>query len=336
MKIPNIPTKILGMLVVFFVTLFSGTAAFAVAGGVPDNGAHPAAGYLVYNRIMESSCGNYVNKCSGALIDITNLGIPATYTRRLFLTAAHCLGDQDAIYIADGPTGATIANIYVAFEQTPIWSDCAATGRTKSVDGSLSIGINGREEFNPLIFTKVIKAYFPVEIHKNSGTVGSKTGQLDWDYSIFVLETAVPESIVPNSALFKLNIPGLPSFIDVKRPEDIPGAQVTTTGYGRAYSGLDGNGKPIYSGPTFKMTIMSPVDSVQNNGFHTQMYIQQDQGSLCLWDSGSAGIVDGSNIIMGVTAGGDANCRSINTYSRVDTPAFYDWLFTRVRPLLTP
>jgi hypothetical protein len=291
----------------------------AVYNGVPDDGRHPFAGFLVYNRSEPTVCGNYLNKCSGSLIDTSFTGIPNAYANRIFLTSAHCLGDQNGVFIGDSNSWTPIADIYVSFQETPAWTDCA--NRTYAVDTATF----------PLNYYKVLKAFFPPDVPSGAGTVGSRLGQTSLDYALLLLESDVP--ITPRALI---NSPEAPWFVNLQHASDIPGEDhlVDVVGYGRAVQGeRDGLGKPTFGGPTRKTFVQLPVQSVQHTGFISQMNIAQDQGTLCLWDSGSAGMVTSQvgatgypDVVLGLTYGGDANCRAVNTFARVDTELFFQFL----------
>lgn len=147
------------------------------------------------------------------------------------------------------------------------------------------------------------------------------------DYMIAILKNEVPESTARFTAKVNINGAYIANLRTVKTVE--------TTGYGmRFVTETEALGKPVGTDMDSTKTFVTlEMASIAKNSLIAKMVMARGDGTLCYGDSGSAAIARSGNnhVVLGVTSSGDMQCRSLNTYSRVDTPQFVAFLDS-IRP----
>lgn len=185
---------------------------------------------------------------------------------------------------------------------------------------------------------KVAKAFHEPTFSENYANIGGNIGMNVNDFAVLILEDVVTE--FTDKAL--LNHPDAAWRRPYKFRSDFPDGTVGTAGYGLTYIGdpnKGGVGKPQGVGGGVKVWAVLNVLSTTNINIMGAMMLKRGQDTLCGGDSGSAALVKlpadpGSfppagttgHVALGLVHGGDANCRSTNTYARIDTDRFFTWL----------
>ncbi len=267
-----------------------------------DAGRHPWAGYLaIPNRDLATATGCEFEaayySCGGTLVSIP--GLP---TRRIFLTASHCVNAR--------PANTVDLPVLIHFLEGDFRSIGVCAGGVERVSG-----VNASD-------ADVYKGYFFWQGPWKGG-VGS--GNYKGDYALVLLDREVPSTVVPVvPALF--NSTGLET-VDIQKKEI---SVVGVAGYGLVGFGTRNDntlGQPSgFSGSRIKQYVELDILSVQNRVLTTLMIAAQNDPSACYGDSGSTAFDLKTSVIYGVTSAGDMYCRATNTFSRVGTPDFWDWL----------
>lgn len=278
--------------------------AFAVFGGsiVTDN-SYGYAG-LMYVYASNPAINGYLT-CGATLVDspeIQNAGLSG----QVVITARHCVSEFF-------PQGQEIG---VTFINDP----GMVLGNNTRFPTSFT-NINSTNEYKGKVYFTPIK-----------NTASGKN-----DIAVIILYNKVPAS----TPSVKLPTIGIVDTLPAK-------SVLRMTGYGTIIWGnststgltgpaLSSNGYNNLFGPRQKMTITMNIITATPNEIVQQMNFAQGDETACNGDSGSGWIIDdpinpNTGIIVGTTLGGDANCRAINTTSRLDTQDFYDLLNRAISP----
>jgi len=248
--------------------------------------------------------------CGVALVDVNSIGISSTLQRRVLLTAAHCL---------EGPS----FPIHVTFKDDPAMVTDTSCLRPRF---PVSFGPPSADPSN--WFTASTPAQRIVSFEGPFGT-GYGIGINKFDFALIVLDSAVPSSVVPVLAT-------VPDWRTARSRTLSPRtfSRVGTVGYGTVTWGQISNGRLLGQpvnivGERRALYIEQDTSSVQSWSLTSRMVVAAGDQLLCNGDSGSAAIDldEGTNHVVRATVfGGDANCRAINTWNRIDTPEYAEWI----------
>ena len=115
---------------------------------------------------------------------------------------------------------------------------------------------------------------------------------------------------------------GLATLPSLGYDDTLPNNQVVdVVGYGvRSFD----HRVPLGSSVGPRMMTTTPVKSAGSLG-DASLKLLADPGA-CFGDSGGPNLVDGTNLLVAITSGGNANCKGVSYALRVDTPAVRDFL----------
>lgn len=285
----------------FFFTLLL-NQSWALANGEADDGRHPWTGYLGIpdtNLAVASGCTSPAAyySCGGSLVNVP--GLP---TRRVFLTAAHCVNHRLS-------TDTPLLIHFMDSDEREI-ENCTVAKRV--------VGLSAPA---PLVF----KGWYSWSGDVTTPENGGGNGQYKADYALVLLDRPVPFSLVPTPPLIYGTYANQREDVTQRSLSVLGMAGYGIVGYGsRADNSL---GQPIaFSGPREKQYVEMPINSISNFMMVTSMVAAQDDPSACSGDSGSAAMNIWNSTIYGVTSSGDMWCRATNTFSRVGTAEFWNWI----------
>lgn len=306
-SLPTLCKMVPSLMLVVFAALFV-NVAFTTRYGIPDNRVHQFAGYLGIARKYNASSFPDENCTSNPTIIYASCGgslvaVPGFPSRRLFLTARHC------ILVPKRDVTKKFLIHFGEFDKRVVDPSCSR------VIGVASAGAT--------VYTGTY-AWFPET--KSSGLDSSVgVGLFAEDYAVILLDKAVSTRDVDKEAnIFDSSL--------LRNSLNLP--IVGTAGYGIVGVGttLDGTlGEPnVTSGDRNKNYVQMDVLSVQTTNIITSMNAARLEQAACNGDSGSAAIritkVNNAYDVYGVVSNGDVQCRATNTYTRVGTPAFWAFL----------
>jgi hypothetical protein len=201
----------------------------------------------------------------------------------VFLTAGHCLAELEAL-------GGSADQLYVTFDTDATYdlsTGAAVTGATT--------WYHARDA-----------AFDPAFGHDRSNMK---------DYGVVLLESSVD-----GVGQVELPSPGLLDQI-AARGALRPGASFDNVGYG-LMAGFQ-HGKPTYAAPPGRMFSTSFFQALTPSQLKLLMNANargaEDNGGICLWDSGSPKLLPGTDIAVAVTSGADNRCRAESYNQRLDT-----------------
>ena len=288
-----------GFLFAIAIALFCQCASSARY-GVPDNRVHQFAGYLgIPLRTAGAPCGNRPNyaSCGGSLVSI-----PGFPTRRMFITARHCLhtrtnaSDKLVVHFGD-------------YDKRIVDPVCSRTV------GFVTTGA--------VVYTAT-HVWFPPLPPGEGTTYSYGIGIYKEDYGIVLLDTEVSSNQVDKPAV----------IFDSSKNATLVLPVVGTAGYGLVGWGtlLDGTlGQPLPTqGSRDKMYVQLDITSVQPTNMIGSMNAATLEQALCNGDSGSSAMepttVNGVYNLYGAVSFGDVQCRATNTFTRIGTAAYNAWL----------
>ena len=140
----------------------------------------------------------------------------------------------------------------------------------------------------------------------------------DEDYGVVLLEDAVP-------GLAALKLPGAGLLDDLKRRGGLAGSLWDSVGYG--FTATFKRGPVRYDPPPGRMLALSRFAGLTKTELGLLGNPDAGFSTGCYGDSGGPVLPHGSDVVVGMTAGGDPLCRAKATPTRLDIPiarAFFD------------
>jgi secreted trypsin-like serine protease len=107
-------------------------------------------------------------------------------------------------------------------------------------------------------------------------------------------------------------------------------ARMTVVGYGVSFQ-QHGGGQPLWGGPRVRLVATSEKVSGSHRNSDELLRLSsnpaQDKGGSCFGDSGGPALIEGTDIVVGITSyGPNAQCQGLGFYSRVDLDPVLDWI----------
>ena len=183
-----------------------------------------------------------------------------------------------------------------------VWFDESIEGNPDYPDGGLS-AIEGTPYTHPGYYSS-----------SDRGLAG-----LNWqDVGVVVLDTPI----------------SLPEYAELPNPGIVdtlgPGTIVDQVGYG-VKEQVHGGGQPYWTGE--RSRYYAPAEIIPSNDILTDDFIKttanpgKGKGGTCFGDSGGPVLLEGTDIILGLTSWGrNNNCAGISYAARVDTEIVLQWI----------